>query len=239
MTTIPTGVARVFGATARGMVLDAAAGVCRGIEYVADRKAGRSRALSTLRVRALILSDDRGTPLAVPDQLSAAFDRADRIFTDAAGLRVRLVGVDVVTEPAPVEVLDPRSNRRLLLDHIRGRTEFFRRELAPRPLLSIVGDPVTVVVVRNIAGTVTGCSLGMTADWVLAQASLFEAANPRGYDETVLAHELGHALNLPHVRDQANLMNPVSTPPNAVRGTSLRPWQAAIVAANRHVIPPA
>ncbi|MEO7125702.1 MAG: hypothetical protein ABI382_08880, partial [Nakamurella sp.] len=184
MTTIPAGVARVFGATARGIVLDAAAGVCRGIEYVADRRAGRSKALSTVRVRALILSDARSIPLAAPDQLSAAFDRADRIFTDAAGVRVRLVGVDVATTPAPLEVLDPRSNRRLLLDHVLGRTEFFRRELAPRPLLSIVGDPITVVVVRNIAGSVTGCSLGMTADWVLTQASLFNAVNARGYDET-------------------------------------------------------
>lgn len=235
----PLGAARILGATARAMVLDAAAAAGRVAEQVGYRAAGRSPALATLPVRLLILSDESASPLVEPDAVAAALGHADRIFTGAAGVRVRLNGVTTVSEPAPAAVLDPRSNRRLLLDLALGRVDFLLEHLPPRSALSVVGDPITVVVVRAISGRVTGCSLGMSADWVIVQSSLFDASNPRSYDETVLAHELGHAMNLPHVRDRANLMNPDSTPPAKIRGTAMRGWQAAIVAANRHVIPPA
>lgn len=236
---LPVGAARILGATARAMVLDAAAAASRIIELAAAETAGRSPALSTLPVRLLILSDETGTPLLDAAAIDPALHRADRIFTDAAGVRVRLDGVTTVTEPAPTQILDPRANRRLLLDHALGRTEFLCRHLPPRPALSVVGDPITVVIVRSISGRVTGCSLGMTADWVIVQAGLFDAGNPRSYDETVLAHELGHAVNLPHLRSRENLMNPDSTPPGRIRGTGLRRWQAAVLASNRHVVPPA
>jgi hypothetical protein len=126
-----------------------------------------------------------------------------------------------------------------LLDEITGRVDSYRKNLRRRPLLSVSGDPVTVVVVRSISGRTTGCSLGMTADWVICQAALFDPARANAYDETVLAHELGHALNLPHHRDHANLMFPVSSPPGSLRGTELRRWQAALLQANRHTVPPA
>ena len=58
-----------------------------------------------------------------------------------------------------------------------------------------------MIVVRDIAGRVTGCSLGISADWVIVQAPLFDREQPGTYDETVVAHEIGHALNLPHHRD--------------------------------------
>jgi predicted Zn-dependent protease len=53
----------------------------------------------------------------------------------------------------------------------------------------------------------------------------------------VLAHELGHALNLPHHSDQQNLMFPTSSPPGAIRGTQLRPWQSLVLKSNRHTVP--
>ena len=126
----------------------------------------------------------------------------------------------------------------LLLDDVLGRTEFYRRHSAPVDLATaVVGAPVTVIVVREIAGRVTGCSLGISADWVIVQASLFDRTKPNTYDETVLAHELGHALNLPHFRDRQNLMFPASSPPGELRGTKLQGWQTAILHANRHVVP--
>ncbi len=236
--TAAAGLARVFGATARGLALDAAAGIARATEVAADTATGRDSGPCTVPVRVLILADERGRPLTTADRLQPALALADRVFTAGAGIRVRVAGIDTVTEPAPTAALDPHANRGLLLDEILGRTAPYRAHLARRPALSVSGDPVTVVVVRSIAGRTTGCSLGMTADWVVCQASLFDPGQPRAYDETVLAHELGHALNLPHHRDRANLMFPVSSPPGAVRGTDLLRWQAALLQANRHTVPP-
>ena len=237
--TAATGLARVVGATARGMVLDAAAGLARAAEVGIAAADGRGPGLCTLPLRVLILSDEHGRPLTTADRLGPALDLADRVFTDRAGIRVRVDGIDTVTARAPTSALDPHANRGLLLDEITGRVATYRENLTRRPVLSVSGDPVTVVVVRSIAGRTTGCSLGMTADWVICQASLFDPGQPRCYDETVLAHELGHALNLPHHSGAGNLMRPVSSPPGDIRGTDLRGWQAAIMQANRHTVPPA
>lgn len=234
-----TGGARVFGATARGLLLDSLSAGATAVEQVGAALTGRTPALATLPVRVVILSDEQSKPLLTPEAVDAALKRADRIFTEGAGVRVRCVGVSTVTEPAPTEALDPRANRELLLDDILGRTDFIRRAVPRRPLLSLTGDPVTVVVVRTIRGNATGCSLGATADWVICQASLFDPSRERSYDETVLAHELGHALNLPHHPDTGNLMYSTSSPPNKVRGTRLARWQGAVVVTNRHVVPPA
>lgn len=237
--TLVAGAARVFGSTARGLLLDSLAAGATLAERAGAALTGRTRALATLPVRVVILSDEKGKPLLRPEAVAGALQRADRVFAEGAGVRVRVVGVHTVKEPAPTEVLDPRANRALLWDDIMGRTAFLRRSVPPRPVLSVSGDPVTVVVVRTIRGNVTGCSLGTTADWVICQASLFDTRNERAYDETVLAHELGHALNLPHHRDTANLMHSTSSPPKKMRGTDLARWQAAVIVGNRHVIPPA
>ena len=155
--------------------------------------------------------------------MQPSIDLAGAVLTAESGIRVRLTGIQVIDEPAPPRALDPRANRRLLLDDVLGRTEFYRRHSAPVDLATaVVGAPVTVVVVRNIAGRVTGCSLGISADWVIVQASLFDRTQPHTYDETVLVHELGHALNLPHFRDRQNLMFPASSPPGTCAAPTCR-----------------
>ncbi|OJV26031.1 MAG: hypothetical protein BGO26_17635 [Actinobacteria bacterium 69-20] len=231
------GAARVLGSTARALLLDAAAAADTALRRPASAIPANRRSF-TLPVRVLILSDENGRPLTTPDAVAPSLENADRALRTGASVRLRITGVDTIDEPAPAAALDPRSNRRLLLDDIRGHTAFLRRHLARRPALSVVGDPVTVVVVRTIAGRTTGCSLGMSADWVICQANLFDASSPRTYDETVLAHELGHALNLPHHHNRSNLMFPVSSPPDDVRGTALHPWQRAVLHVNRHLVPP-
>lgn len=227
------GVIRALTTTARSAVTDLVATLSFAGESVVDRLTGHRREHGSLRVAVVILSDENG-PLITEDQVRPAIDRADAIFREHAGLRVRLLSVRTIAEPATDAALNPRANQRLLLDDIRGFTEPYRRYL---PIGRGMGAPVTIVVVREIAGRTTGCSLGMTADWVICQRSLFDAGNPHGYDETVVAHEIGHALNLPHHRDRTNLMYPVSSPPGEIRGTSLRWWQRLVLAGNRHALP--
>jgi hypothetical protein len=234
------GVTRVFADTARGLALDLVSAAARTGEVVTRTVAGTSEAgPSTVRLNVLILSDENGIPLTTPDRILPSIELADRVFAVHARLRVRCAAVDTVTEPAPATALDPHADRGLLRDEILGRTAFYRDHLARRAALSVVGDPVTVIVVRDIAGRATGCSLGMTTDWVVVQASLFDPGDADNHDRTVLAHELGHALNLPHHRDPGNLMCGISSPPHAMRGTGLVRWQAAVLQANRHTIPPA
>lgn len=228
-----TGSVRTLATTARGAVTDLVTGVGHLGELVSDRITGQPRGEAVLRVAVVILSDENG-PLVAPDDVQPALDRADAIFAEQAGIRVRTVSIRTVPEPAPPAALDPRANQRLLLDDIKGDTSFYRQYLPPQ---RGIGAPVTVVVVREIAGNTTGCSLGMTADWVICQRSLFDKSNPHGYDETVVAHELAHALNLPHHRDRSNLMFPSSSPPSDIRGTTLLGWQKLVLAANRHTVP--
>jgi len=232
------GVTRMLSRAVGAAALDASSGLATVGEAAHAAMTGQRIGPATLRVRVVILSDEQGVALTTAERVDPSIDRADEVLRAGAGIRVRLTGVDVVPEPAPLAALDPHANRRLLLDDVLGRTQFYRdhSSTAPVPAVS-VGVPITVIVVRHIAGRITGCSLGISADWVVAQASLFEKDRADTYDDTVLAHELGHALNLPHHPDRENLMFASSSPPSEIRGTRLRAWQSAILHANRHVVP--
>jgi hypothetical protein len=234
------GLGRTMGRTAAALTLDAASGAVRLGEVAVDTMTGQHREPGVLRVQVLVLRDENGVPLCTEDAVEPSLRVAAHILREHAWVRVRVVDVRTVPEPAPAVALDPRANRGLMLDDVLGRTEFYRRNLPtddPAVEPGLIGAPVTVIVVRNIAGHTTGCSLGMSADWVIAQAALFDPQNEHTYDETVLAHELGHALNLPHHRNRANLMFPESSPPGNVRGTDLTPWQRKVLQGNRHLIP--
>lgn len=233
-----TNLGRTAARAVGGLALDASNGVLTAASSVKAAATGQQIGPATLRVHVVILSDENGRPLCAPDAVRPSLRRADEVLREQAGIRVRTARLQVIDEPAPPRALNPRANQLLLLDDVLGRTEFYRRHEAPVDVAGlVVGTPVTVVVVREIAGRTTGCSLGISADWVIVQASLFDATDPGTYDETVLVHELGHALNLPHRRDRRNLMHPESSPPDGLRGTALHPWQEAVLHANRHVVP--
>ncbi len=229
-----------MGRTAAALTLDAASSAVRLGEVAVDTVTGQQREPGVLRVQVLVLRDESGVPLCSADAVEPALRTADSILRKHAGLRVRVVDIRTIAEIPPRVALDPRANRGLMLDDVLGLTDFYRRNLPtddPAVQPGLVGAPVTVIVVRNIDGHTTGCSLGMSADWVIAQAALFDPQNEYTYDETVLAHELGHAMNLPHHRNRANLMFPESSPPGKMRGTELTAWQRGVLQGNRHLVP--
>lgn len=83
-----------------------------------------------------------------------------------------------------------------------------------------VGSPITVLLVDSVGkGDLLGCSLGPLADYVTLTGS----------DPRCLAHELGHACNLWHLRDSENLMF------HHCGRTELRRWQVALLRMSRHV----
>lgn len=231
--TAVSGALRTVGATAAGTVFDVANGVTGLGERAVGRALGRPGE-QVLPVEVVVLRDEHGHPLIDPERITPALETAGKVLAEA-GIAVHARPARVIDRPAPTRALDPRANRGLLLDDILGHTEIYR-SVSAGPLAA-VGAPVTVVVVRSISGRTTGCSLGLTANWVICQASLFDADSPATYDETVLVHELGHALNLPHHRNKQNLMFPMSSPPGDLRGTDLTGWQRAVLRTNRHVVP--
>lgn len=242
--TVATGVVsagRYLARTTGSIAADVVSAAARAGEEISGRVAGTGATRGTVRLTVLILSDEGGVPLLHPAQLDSALARADAVLAAGAGVRVRHLGTHVVTTPAPTEALNPRANKLLLLDEALGRTDFYHRQLRTVAdsgrVTDVVGRPITAIVVRDIAGRTTGCSLGISADWIVVQAGLFDDRTPHEYDETVLAHEIGHALNLPHHPSHDNLMYYSSSPPDHLRGTRLNALQRAVMNANRHVVP--
>ncbi|RIJ79080.1 hypothetical protein D1871_00710 [Nakamurella silvestris] len=240
ITAAALGVGRTLLQAGTHLAADVATATVRGAEAVGAKVSGKVVEPATLRLSVLILSDERGVPLLQPADLDPAISFASSVL-ETVGIRVRHVGTRTVTEPAPTGALDPRANRALLLDEFLGRNAFYgdhlRRFADAGESTDLVGRPVTAIVVRDIAGRTTGCSLGVSADWVIVQAALFDRSQPHSYDESVLVHELGHACNLPHHRSKGNLMFPSSSPPGNLRGSALTGWQGALLHANRHVVP--
>ncbi len=83
------------------------------------------------------------------------------------------------------------------------------------------GAPLTVFIVADVGGpSILGCSLGPLTDYATSDVG----------NGTTIAHEVGHACNLPHKNDGTNLMNPT-----VAGGSSLKTWQVAMIRASRHV----
>jgi len=82
-----------------------------------------------------------------------------------------------------------------------------------------LGAPLIVFVVRGIEGF-GGCSLGPLSDYVAVMPNRL----------ICIAHELGHACNLPHTKDPGNLLHHARCDQ-----PRLSAGQAAVLRASRHV----
>lgn len=97
-------------------------------------------------------------------------------------------------------------------------TKFFYGNL--RRLIGY-GDPVFILIVKELGGSTIGCSLGPLTDYVTIE----------GRNLGCIAHELGHACNLWHSSKTNNLMlGSYSSSSN-----KLSKWQIAMIRNCRHV----
>ena len=134
--------------------------------------------------------------------------------------------IRTLSTPAPTAMLDVSCNARAVLEDLTLTGYYYQTNM----LISFfsttfrrvfgIGAPITVFVVRDLKNK-AGCSLSFLSDYVTLKAD-----NP-----VCLAHEVGHACNLPHINDEAaeNLMYPIC------KYTKLNPWQIILMRSSRHV----
>ncbi len=179
-----------------------------------------------LKLRIVILRDERGLPLANNEQAMPAFEEARRILSRMAGVVVEPAEWRVVTAPhgAPKAALDVRCTDGAWRDDLGEAGAFFRGLMAKTTAgtLTGYGAPITVFVIRSMS-THNGCSLGPATDYVTVEAGTLRSS-PR-----LLAHEVAHACGLWHSKRPNNLMIPRGP------GEELTGWQAAVLRTSRHV----
>jgi hypothetical protein len=179
-----------------------------------------------LRVRFVILRDERGLPVWDESLAHIAYEETMRILGRAARVELVPIGWRVVTAPhgAPRAALDVHCTDGAWSDDIGEAGAFYRSIMAKTPLGTVLGygAPVTVFIVRSISDK-NGCSLGLLTDYVTVEAGAIKPT--RG----LIAHEIAHACGLLHSKDKDNLMYP-SGP-----GTTISRFQTAVFRNSRHV----
>lgn len=179
-----------------------------------------------LRLRVVVLRDERGLPLASDAEVRPAYEEAQRILARMAGVAVEPAGWRVVTAPhaAPKAALDVRCTDGAWRDDLGQAGAFFRSLMATTMAgtLTGYGQPVTVFIVRSMT-THNGCSLGAAADYVTVEAKSLRTAR------RLLAHEVAHACGLWHTKRPNNLMLPKGP------GEEMTHLQAAVLRSSRHV----
>lgn len=177
-----------------------------------------------LRVCIVILSDEKGSPMATPESLQPSIDKAKQIYKDAANVRFIVSDIHTLETPAPKGNLDPQCDAGALWDDLWVEGTYYENnanvQCFDSAVLHLIGyaAPVVIFVVRDVQGK-KGCSMGPFTDYVTIE----------GKDPICMAHEVSHACGLWHVEEDSNLANPNCT------GTKLHEWQVEIVRSSRHV----
>jgi hypothetical protein len=184
-----------------------------------------------IRLHVCILHPPGGKELASVAEAEASVNRAAQIIKDKFDVKVKHYGkpyVEIIKEAAPASALGTECSASGYGAIEYGEAgSFFAKYTAGWNVFPItLVFPVTVFVVQSIkhnGADWRGCSSGLLTDYVLV--------TPDGLkDDTTLTHEIGHACNLFHRDDKANLMYH-----GASRGKSVTGWQKWWFRASRHV----
>jgi len=202
------------------------------------------RPVKKFRIGFIILRDQDNQPLTTTEHILPAVSKARQIFSQA---QVEIIPafplakklsesgeadhtsawVRTLPAPAAARILEVDCNLPALIQDLGLPGALFQYQTLGMFFdsgfrrLTGYGAPVTVFVVQEIRGF-AGCSLGWISDYVTVEHNhLFTTA-----------HELGHACNLLHRHDTANLMHPSSGKQETILLTD---WQIAMLRASRHI----
>lgn len=245
--------ARPIGAKAGKAVASAGEGTFAVVKETANRAVGLPEAAlnaagvlppKKLRLKVIVLAEAPGQPVlsplgekAIEDRVMEAVEVARTIFREEANVRIVKAGgtlVTVDTTPAPADALNVRCDGGALKDDLGQAGFFFRRRMARNAVGTAVGagSPITAFVVKNVVGK-HGCSLGPLTDYVTVDVGGVTTSSKR-----TLAHELGHALGLPHTGGVGGALSG-SSPNNLMQpsnhGAKLNKRQVIAIRNSRHV----
>ena len=204
------------------------------------------RPIKHLRLEVFILMHPDGTLTVQPGATSTLLASTESIFRSRADVKVHTT-IHQVDSPSPGNALtigteiDPLFG--LLAEDATGAGMYFQKVIHDRlwqdsPWLTFrLGATIILFVVDEVEGTYAGCSAGPIVDYICIEGRQFGAA-----DQTLIAHEMGHACGLFHddVTDCANgdltnLMYCQATKNRQPRGNNLSPFQRALVRSSPHV----
>jgi hypothetical protein len=196
-----------------------------------------------LRIQIFILADETATSVVKKEELTPAIDYATKIFKER--LNVKLLPfasdwVEYIKKSAPPAALNVDCGFFISPFQEFGEAgDFFAHHLAGWNAAPVSGRfPVTVFIVADVGGPhKTGCSMGPFTDYVLVDRAAISATNVMGAvtipNPSTMAHEIGHACNLPHWWWPSNLMyGDTSTR----TGDELKWFQKNLFRCSRHVL---
>lgn len=200
--------------------------------------------MKKLRLRVIVLAKSDGQPVvgtavrSAEELVKDAVAVANDLFRREAKFKIVSAGAKMVTvdtKPAPAAALEVRCDTGALKDDLGEAGFYFRKRMARNAVGTVLGAgaPVTAFIVADVLNDKSGCSLGPLTNYVTVDVNGIGDGTRR-----TLAHELGHALGLPHTggagsalsgNSGGNLMTPSG------HGVNLNKRQVITVRNSRHV----
>jgi hypothetical protein len=170
----------------------------------------------------------------VGTDLQASIKEAERILRDRFNVKIRPYAADYVEwydGTVPTEALNPSCcGATPFWQEFGIRGEFYANHTAGWNGIPIsMRWPVTVFIVDTMQCK-QGCSLGPAADYVVVTHAGLNAVGEL-LPNSLMAHEVGHACNLPH----AGSSQPYLMWGPRDRGDQVHGWQKNLFRSSRHV----